>query len=251
MDVILGPLQDSLRTIGRWLPSLVGSLVILLIGYIVAKAIEGLLRTGLKRVGFDHLIHRGTAGSYIGNVVPSPSKVLGSVVFWLIWLGTLSIAVTVLGVPALTTFVYAIYGYLPNVVAALLIFLAAGAVSTAAAALVNKLMGDTPTGKLIATIVPALTMLIAVFMILNQLQIAKDIVNITYTALIGSVALGMALAFGLGGRTVAAKLLDQAYESGVQASAQAKRDMAVGKDRAIDASDRVVNSVRRDVDERA
>ena len=251
MDVILNPLQDALRTIARWVPSLVGALVILLIGYIVAKAVEGLARTGLKKLGFDRLIHKGTAGSYIGTVIPSPSRGLGSVIFWLIWLGTLSIAVTVLGVPALTTFVYAIYGYMPNVLAAILIFLAAGAVSTAAAALVNKLMGDTPTGKLVATIVPALTMLIAVFMILSQLQIAKDIVNITYTALIGSVALGMALAFGLGGRTVAAKLLDQAYESGVQASAQAKRDMAVGKDRAMDAKDRAVDSVKRDADERA
>ena len=250
MDVILGPLQDALRTIARWLPSLIGSLLILLIGYLVAKAIEGILRGSLKRVGFDRLIHKGTAGSYIAKVMPSPARALGSVVFWLLWLGTLSIAVTVLGVPALTSFVYAIYSYVPNVIAALLIFLAAGAVSSAIAAMVGKLMGDTPTGKLVGTVVPALTMLIAVFMILNQLQIAKDIVNITYTALIGSVALGMALAFGLGGRNVAAKLLDQAYESGVNATAQAKSDVATGKDRAMDMKDRAFDAVKRDPEDR-
>ena len=250
MDVILGPLQDALRTIGRWLPSLIGALVILLIGYVVAKAIEGLMRAALKRVGFDRLLHRGTAGSYISHVMPSPSGALGSVIFWLIWLGTLSIAVTVLGVPALTSFVYAIYGYLPNVVAALLIFLAAGAVSSAIAALVSRLMGDTPTGKLVGTVVPALTMVIAVFMILNQLQIAKDIVNITYTALIGSAALGMALAFGLGGRSVAAKLLEQAYESGLNASAQAKRDLAGAKNQAMHDKDRAVDAVKRETDSR-
>ncbi|GAC1373329.1 MAG: hypothetical protein NVSMB39_7660 [Candidatus Saccharimonadales bacterium] len=232
MDAITRPLQDALVTIGHWLPSLIGALLILLIGYLVAKGIESLVRRLLRRLGFDKLIHRGTAGSYISRVIESPAGLLGSLVFWVIWLGTLSIAVTVLGVPALTAFVYAIYAYLPNVFAALLIFLAAGVVSSAAAGLANRLMGGTATGKLVSTVVPALTMLIAVFMILNQLQIAKDIVNITYTALMGSVALGLALAFGLGGRNVAAKLLDQAYESGVSSAAQAKQDVSGAKERA-------------------
>jgi hypothetical protein len=57
-------------------------------------------------------------------------------------------------------------------------------------------------------------MAIAVFMILNQLQIATDIVTITYAALMGAVALGMALAFGLGGRDVASRMLEDAYQRG-------------------------------------
>ena len=52
---------------------------------------------------------------------------------------------------------------------------------------------------------------IATFMILDQLDIAPAIVEITYIALLGSVALGMAIAFGLGGREVAARLLEDAY----------------------------------------
>jgi hypothetical protein len=63
------------------------------------------------------------------------------------------------------------------------------------------------------------------FMILNELQIAPEIVNITYTALIGSVALGMALAFGLGGREVAAKILDTAYETGRRNAVTIKSDV--------------------------
>jgi hypothetical protein len=244
MDVILDPLRTLLATIARWLPSLIGALLILLLGYVLCRAIERITRGSLKRVGFDKLIHRSTGGSYVERVVASPSRFIGSIVFWLLWIGTLSIAVTVLGVPALTNFVYAIYGYMPNVVAALLIFLVAGAVATAAVGLVTRLMGDTSTGKLVATAVPALVMLIAVFMILNQLQIAPDIVNITYTALIGSVALGMALAFGLGGRDVAARLLEQAYEGGVRGAHQARHDARVAAERAEDMKDRAVDAVK-------
>jgi hypothetical protein len=75
-------------------------------------------------------------------------------------------------------------------------------------------MGETPTGRLMATAVPALVMAIAVFMILNQLKIAADVVTITYAALMGALALGLALAFGLGGRDVASRLLEDAYRRG-------------------------------------
>ena len=70
---------------------------------------------------------------------------------------------------------------------------------------------------------PVVTMSIAVFMILNQLEIAPAIVNITYTAILGAMSLGLALAFGLGGREVASQILSQAYEN-AQAKAPAVKD---------------------------
>jgi uncharacterized protein HemX len=69
-------------------------------------------------------------------------------------------------------------------------------------------------------------------MVLDQLQIAPQIVTITYAALLGMLALAGALAFGLGGRDVAAQMLSQAYASGQQASQQAKQDLQTGQQRA-------------------
>ena len=92
-------------------------------------------------------------------------------------------------------------------------------------------MGDTPTGKVVASIAPVLIMAIAVFMILEQLEIAPEIVRITYAALIGALALAAALAFGLGGRDVAARMLEDAYVKGQQQRAQVRRDLEVGKQR--------------------
>ena len=53
MDAIWGPMEDAVRAIARWLPSLVGALLILLIGYLVAKGIESVVRRLLRKVGFD------------------------------------------------------------------------------------------------------------------------------------------------------------------------------------------------------
>jgi hypothetical protein len=80
-------------------------------------------------------------------------------------------------------------------------------------------------------VAPILVMTIATFMILDQLKIAEDIVVITYAALLGSIALAAALAFGLGGRDVASEMLRGAYTKGQQATDQARRDIELGRQR--------------------
>jgi hypothetical protein len=226
-------LQQGLNSFFGFIPNLIGFLVILLVGYIVAKIVKRVLIAVLDKVGLDRALHSGHTGQYVEKLSPgaSPARLIGTVAFWFIFLGAISIAVSALKIAALTTFVAAIYGYLPNVIAAVIIFVVAGAIAGAVAGLVGKLMGDTPTGKLVATIVPVLVMGIAVFMILNQLQIAPAIVTITYAVLLGSLGLGMALAFGLGGRETAARLVSGAYERGQAQSDQVKRDMEIGRRR--------------------
>jgi hypothetical protein len=75
-------------------------------------------------------------------------------------------------------------------------------------------------------------MVIAVFMILNQLKIAPEIVIITYAALLGSAALGMALAFGLGGRDVASRMLGELYDKGQQSKGKVASDFKHGANQA-------------------
>src|SRR5688572_27618713 len=178
-------------------------------------------------------MHSGSVGQYVNKAAPdfSPSRVIGVIAFWFIFLGALSIAVSQLGIPALNTFVASIAAYLPNVIAALLIFVVAGVIAAAVGGLVARTMGDTPTGKVVGSVVPVLVMAIATFMILNQLKIAPEIVTITYAALIGGVFLAMALAFGLGGREVAGQMLGDAYDKGQAQRGQVRRDMEVGKER--------------------
>ena len=215
-----------------WVPALLGALAILIIGYFVAKLVAKLVTRALQRAGLDRALHTGTGGSYVRKVTESPSRLAGTLAFWAILLGTISLAVSVLGINALTNFVAAIYGYLPNVLAAVLIFLVASAVSAGVATLATRVMGGTSLGKIVATAAPILVMTIATFMILDQLQIAQNIVVITYAALIGAIALGSALAFGLGGREVAGQLLQGAYEKGQANKEEFKRDLDQGVSRA-------------------
>jgi len=206
--------------------------VVLIIGYFVAKFLGNVVARVLQRAGLDRTLHSGQGGQWISKITSSPSRLLGRFTFWALFLGVISLAVTVLGVEALTDFVAAIYSYLPNILMALVIFLVAGALAGAIAGLVARTMGDTALGKIVGTVAPVLIMAIAGFMILDALQIAETIVTITYAALMGSVALGMALAFGLGGREVAAQMLQGAYQKGQDNKEQFKRDLQQGKENA-------------------
>jgi hypothetical protein len=227
-----------------WLPRAIGFIAVVLIGYIIAKVVGNLVYRLTHRAGLDRTVHSGTGGNLIQRAVPNPSRLLGRIAFWALFLGALSIAASVLGIKALTSFVGAVWAYIPNVIAALLIFLIAGAVAAAVVTLVQRTMGDTPLGKIVATAVPILVMTIATFMILEQLKIAHDIVVTTYTLLLGAIALGAALAFGLGGRDVAARMLEGAYVKGQQNKELYKRDL----DRGVERAKQEAQQVRQDVD---
>jgi hypothetical protein len=217
-----------------WLPALVGAIAVLVIGYFVAKLVAKLVSSATHRAGLDRTLHSGPGGTAIQRIAPRPSRLLGTVVFWAILLSAISLAASVLHIKALTAFVGAVWGYLPNVIAAFAIFVVAGLIATAVAALAKRVMGDTGLGRVVATGVPILVMTIATFMILNQLKIAPAIVTITYAALLGAIALGSALAFGLGGRDVAARMLEGAYSNVQQNKGQWKRDLDQGLARARD-----------------
>ena len=218
----------------EFLPNLLGFLVILIIGYIVARIVATVVRKVLQKVGMDRKLHESDANKYVERVMPgaSPSNGIARVVFWLIFIFFLVAAIGALKIPAVTTFMNQVLAYLPNVIAAILIFVIAAMLAGAVAGGVAKVMGDTPTGKIVATIVPALVMVIAMFMILQQLQIAEPIVQIAFAATMGAIALGLALAFGLGGRPVAERMLEDAYRKGQEQREQVKRDMQTGRARA-------------------
>jgi hypothetical protein len=209
-------LQRGLDEFIGFLPRLIGFLIILLIGWLIARAVKAVLVKALRGVGVDRALEGGSAGPYVARAMPDarPSEVIGAIGFWFVFLGALAIAVSQLGIAALDNFLQAIAAYLPNVVVAILIFVVAGVLASAASGLINRTLGDTATGRIAGVGAPILIMGIATFMILDQLQIAPAIVQITYIALLGSVALGAALAFGLGGRDAAARLVDEAYRQG-------------------------------------
>ena len=226
--------QQTLDEIFAFLPRLLAALVILLIGYIIAKFVAGLVRRGLRAAGADRALASGRVGDYRQQLAPNlqASGVIGTIAFWFVFGLAILLAVSALHLAALSAAIAGVVGYLPNVVAAILILLVAIAIAGAVGGLAQRLMGGTMLGKLVQTAVPVLVITIALFMALVQLKIATEIVVATYVLVLGAIALGFALAFGLGGREVARDMLDNAYASGRARAPQLRHEAQLAKQQA-------------------
>jgi uncharacterized protein YacL len=217
--------QNGIDRLFSLIPQIIGVILLILIGWFFASLAKRLTRTILRRLRFERSITLSPAGNYITRIIEHPTNFVAKFVYWIVFLAFISFAISSLNVPALNIMIYGVYKYIPNIIAAIIIFLVASAVTIGAEAFIQKMFRNSPFSKVLAAVVPALIMPIAIFMILNQLKIATDIVNITYTALMASAALGLALAFGLGGRDVASRILEQGYSSMQQNADQMKSEM--------------------------
>jgi mechanosensitive ion channel-like protein len=208
-------LQRGLDSLIAFIPNLVGCLIILFIGYVIARLVKAAVAKLLEAVGLDRALSGSPAGAYVERVSPGarPSRLVALVAFWFIFIYAIAAAIGALKIPALTNFMANVQDYLPNVIAAVLILVVGVALAGGVGGLVDRLMGDTPGGRMARAVAPTLILAIVVFMVLNQLKIAPAIVTSTYIALIGMLAVAGALAFGLGGRELAADMMRDAYDS--------------------------------------
>lgn len=207
-------LQRGLDSLVGFIPNLLGCVVILLIGYLVARLVRLVVEKLLSAVGLDRALRGSQAGAYVERLSPGarPSRLVAVVAFWFIFIYAIAAAIGALRIPALTNFMGNVQDYLPNVIAAVLILVVGVALAGAAGGLIERLMGNTPGGRMARAVAPTVILAIVVFMVLSELRIASAIVTTTYIALVGMLAVAGALAFGLGGRELAGEMMRDAYD---------------------------------------
>lgn len=225
----------------NWIPKLLGAIFVLIIGWLIALVLKNITTNALKRIGLNRRLKDLPSDHTLNRIIPDPAAAVGGFIYWLILIITITIMIGVLNIPVLTDLVNGIYSYVPNLLAAIVILILSIALSAFVSGVINRWMGDTPTGKAISTIVLIVILSISGFAILEQLRIAPAVVLATYIALLSTISLAAALAFGLGGREVAAEILERAYDKSKRSMGQVRSDLEVGKERAQDD----VNRTRR------
>lgn len=225
-DAIFLSITDALRAFFSFLPQLVGAILVLIIGWIIAGFAARLVETALRTVGFEKAAERSGIAGFMTRSGASPewtaSKVVAELVKWFIRLIFLQAAAAILGMPQLTGIINSILLFLPNLVVALLIIVVG--------ALIAKLVGGIVRGStaqmgfanpdLLGTIGEVAVIAFAVVAAVNQVGIAATVVNTLFMAFVGAIALAFALAFGLGGRDTAALITHGWYRRGQEATAK-------------------------------
>lgn len=208
--------QQFLNEIASALPSILGAIFILLIGWIIAKLIKRLFVKFLRIIKFQFLTEKSGIDKFLqeGGVKVDAITVLGTLVYWIIMLIVIMATLSSLNLTAASELFNEIMLYIPNVVVAIVILIIGIYLARMVSQIIKtslKSMQD-KTSSLISQIAFMAIIILTIFLTLGQLNIAQDIVNSAFQIIFGAICLALALAFGLGGREKAAELLDDAFK---------------------------------------
>ncbi|SDO99917.1 Conserved TM helix [Klenkia soli] len=199
MSSLKNSFTTLLDTVVQFLPKLVGFLLILVIGYFIAKALQKIISKVLEKVGFDHAVERGGVKKALATSQYDASDILAKIVFYAVMLFVLSTAFGVFGQNPISTYLAAIIGYLPKVFVAILILVIASAVAAGVKLLVQNTLGGLSYGKVLANVASTVILALGVIAALNQLQIAQNVVNAVLYASLAAVVGIAVVAVGGGG----------------------------------------------------
>ena len=210
-DRLHGAVSDLL---GQTVPAMFGALVILFAGYLLAKLLEKAVEKGLRKIRLNQLLVRGgviQAVERSGTHV-NPTRVLANLVFWLVMFTVILLAANALGLDSLANVVSTLVGYIPSVIAAIVIILVGIVLGGFVGGLIGASAGAVHGGRALARLGRGGVILLAIFMALQELGIATDIVTTAFAILFGAIALALALSFGLGNRELAGEVTREWYD---------------------------------------
>ncbi len=191
--------NSAWSNIATFVPKFVVFLLILVIGYFVAKLLAKIVNGILERVGFDRAIERGGIGKALESSRYDASDILAKLVFYTIMLFVLSTAFGVFGPNPISGYLQAVIAYLPKVFVAIVIIVIASAVAAGAKTLIEGTLGGLSYGRILANAASILILAFGVIAALNQLEIATNVVNGVLYATLGAVAGVIVVAVGGGG----------------------------------------------------
>jgi hypothetical protein len=205
--------------IGLWvnfihlIPSIVIAIVVLIVGSIIASSLKNLVEKLFKKSGMDGALQAAGANELAGKAGFSFSAgaVIGTLVKWFVMLVFFIVALDILRLDEVTTFIReVVMGYLPRVIVASLILMAgvviAGVVRTAVIG--SATLARLTRPELFGKVAYGAIVTVAVLAALNQLQVASELIQPLFMGIVFAFSLALGLAFGLGGKDAASRIID-------------------------------------------
>ena len=198
------------------LPSFGAAAAILIAGYLVAQLIERWTDSILKRLNFNKMAEAGGISEAMGRTGTrlDPIHAVGKLLFWLVMLVVILLASSALGLESINTMFGTMLSYIPTLIAAIVIVILGMIVGEFVRALVLASAGKVEGVPTLARVAKAAVVMIAVFMAVQQLGVADELVTAAFTLILGAAGLAVGLAFGLGNRDLAGEITRRWYEEG-------------------------------------
>lgn len=212
-DVTMGSLLNVWIQVIDFIPALIGAIIILIVGLIIASGLKSLVEKIIFATKLDNFLRRLDLETYLqrANLRLDSGKFLGNLVYWFFAIVSILAAADVLKLEGLSNFLNQVVSYIPNIIAAALIMLATIVIANFLSALVKAsvMSAKLQASKFLATLTWWATAIFGLLASLIQLGVAPMLLNTVITGVIAMFALAGGIAFGLGGKDYAAHLLNR------------------------------------------
>ncbi len=210
---VLEPMRRLYEQLVLFVPKLLGAVLLLFLGLFFGWVAYKFVRRGLMAMSFDRFCSQLGLTTFLerGNIRKPASELLASGVYWLIVIGFFMIGLRTLDESAMSQVFARFFSYLPNLVVSIFIFVVGFLFSKfiARSVLIGAVNAQIRSAKLLSLSVDLLIMIFTLSLALEQLGIGKATIVATFSILFGGVVLGLAIAFGLGGRHLAREFLER------------------------------------------
>jgi hypothetical protein len=220
-DMLRGATLRTVESVTDFLPGLLGLIVILLAALIVAILARALVLKALTGIRFDHRAEQWGLGALVDwPGTGGPSAVVARIVMWTILIAGLLAGLSALDAALPEEFARTMFGYMPNVLAALLILVVGSVLARflARSVLIGTVNMQLPAARLLAVGVKWLVLVLAWAMALDHLGIGRNILPLAFAIVFGGIVLALALALGLGSKEVVRALLERQVRESAEPS---------------------------------
>jgi len=211
--VVVDPVKAMSVKLWSYVPALAGAIVILVIGWLVAKLLEAVVARVLKAIRLDEASDKAGISNILaqGDIKLTLSELIGALIYWIVILIVLATALNALNLTIAAEMLGKLVGYVPNILAAVFILVLGSFLANFIATIVRTSAGNAGIGnaKLLGKITHALIVIFAVIAAIEQLQIASALIVLAVNVILISIGIGMALAFGLGCKDIAGKFMQE------------------------------------------
>ena len=209
--VVVDPVKAMLIKIWSYIPAVIGALLILVIGWLIAKLIEVVVVRALKAVRLDALSDKAGVTNVLaqGEIKLTVSELVGAIIYWITMLVVLATAMNALNLTVAAELLSRLVGYVPNILVAIFVVVLGSFLANFVAAIVRTAASNAGVerAKLLGQIAQTILVIFTIIIAIEQLNIATTLITLSVNLILASIGLGIAIAFGLGCKDIAGKFM--------------------------------------------
>jgi len=211
MVIVADPVKAMLIKIWGYVPTIIGALLILIIGWLIAKIVELVVVRVLKAVRLDMASDKAGLTNVLaqGEIKCTFSELIGAIVYWLVVLVVIATVLNALNLTVAADILSRFVGYIPNILGAIFILVLGSFLASFVSSIVRTAASNAgiENAKALAEITKTVLVIFAILMAIEQLGIGVAVINLAVSILLASIGIGCAIAFGLGCKDIAGKAM--------------------------------------------